>query len=279
LVNNQRNSFLASRAFYSSIFGTQNVYGGAVNQVDYENISRETVSGFYSQNIQGKVKYILLSGHVEPSSLGVLEARLQGLSGSFPPAGTTHLSPQQPDTLFIENPTAVQSTLKMGREWVSRKHPDFTKLQVLNLALGGYFGSRLMRNIREEKGLTYGIYSSVESYLDTGVFYIETEINNDLRETGLSEIKHELAALRNKPIPEDELLLVKNYMLGSFLRGIDGPFSLMDRYKMIVDFGFEYDYFSKFVDTIKAVRASELQDLANQYLTEDSMTTVVAGKK
>ncbi len=279
LVNSQRNNFLASRAFYSAVFGKQNAYGSPVNQIDYENISRETVDGFYSRNIRGRVKHVLLSGDIEHSVLGVLEARLAALSNDFPAPGEIVLTPQQADTFFIENPTAVQSTLKMGRGWVSRKHPDFTKLQVLNLALGGYFGSRLMRNIREEKGLTYGIHSSVESYLDAGVFYIETEINNDLRETGLSEIKHELAQLRNNPIPEDELLLVKNYMLGSFLRGIDGPFSLMDRYKMLIDFGFGYDYFSKFVDTIKAVRASELQDLANQYLTEESMTTVVAGKK
>jgi zinc protease len=279
LVNSQRNGFLASRAFYSSIFGNQNAYGAPVNQIDYENISRETVLSFYNQNIRGRIKYIMLSGEVDLPILAVLQNHLGSLPNQTAEPKPIEKNSQTGHSLFIENPTSVQSTLKMGCEWVNRKHPDFTKLQVLNLALGGYFGSRLMRNIREEKGLTYGIHSSVESYLETGVFYIETEINNELRETGLREIRHELDVLRTNLIPEDELSLVKNYMLGSFLRGIDGPFSLMDRYKMIIDFGFTYDYFSKFVDTIKAVRASELRELANQYLNEELMTTVIAGKK
>lgn len=278
LVNSQRNSFLASRAFYSSIFGSQNAYGSTVNQIDYENISRGTVADFYAHNIRQGVKYILLSGDVEPSVLAVLQAQVGTQTTKKTASGNIIQTSQKPDSLFIENPNSIQSTLKIGRQWVNRNHPDFFKLQILNLTLGGFFGSRLMKNIREEKGLTYGIYSSFESYFEAGVFYIETEINNELRDQGLQEIRNELAKLREIPIREDELSLIKNYMLGSFLRGIDGPFSLVDRYKMLIDFGFSYEYFNKFVDTIKGIRPSNLQDLAQVYLSEESMTTVIVGK-
>jgi predicted Zn-dependent peptidase len=147
------------------------------------------------------------------------------------------------------------------------------------MALGGFFGSRLMKNIREEKGLTYGIYSAMESYLDAGSFYIETEINNELRDTGVTEILKEIADLRENPIGADELNLVKNYLLGSFLRSIDGPFSLADRYKMILDYGFTYDYYTEFVETIRAISAFEIQLLANQYLQEKDLTTIIVGRK
>jgi predicted Zn-dependent peptidase len=146
------------------------------------------------------------------------------------------------------------------------------------MALGGFFGSRLMKNIREEKGLTYGIYSAVESYWDSGAFYVETEINNELRETGRVEILNEIANLRNDLLPDSELSLVKNYLLGSFLRSIDGPFAVADRYKMLIDYGFTYQYYQDFVDTIKGISASELCDLANTYLQEKDLSTVIVGK-
>ena len=278
-VNQQRNSFLNRRAFYSSIFGNQNAYGSAVNQEDYAAISRETVSSFYAKHIHSGIKYVMVSGGASEGVLSVLESFLSGREQSPTPAERIILGGSKPEKLFIENEHSVQSAIRIGRKLFGRKHPDFKKMQVLNLALGGYFGSRLMKNIREEKGLTYGIYSALESYWDGGAFYIETEINNDLRETGITEIHKEIANLRDKPIPNDELHLVKNYLLGSFMRSIDGPFSLADRYKMILDYGFTYDYYTDFVETVRSISALELQELANIYLLEDDLTTVIVGQK
>jgi zinc protease len=279
LINNQRNSFLGRRAFYGSIFGKQNAYGSLVNIEDYQNISRETVSSFYANNILPGFKYIMVSGDVTEAVLKEMEAGFGALPFNPAPLSPIHLEREPAQTIFIQNDYSVQSSIKIGRSFVNRNHPDFNKLQLLNLALGGYFGSRLMKNIREEKGLTYGIFSAMESYLSAGAFYIETEINNDLREIGRTEILGEIQKLREYPMTESELTLVKNYMLGSFLRGIDGPFSLIDRYKMLIDYGFTYQYYQNFVDTIKQTTAQELLDLAHKYLQEDSLTTVIVGKK
>jgi predicted Zn-dependent peptidase len=279
LINSQRNSFLGRRAFYASIFGKQNAYGSLVNIEDYQNISRGTLSQFYTENILPGYKYMLVSGDVSNTVLTELEDVFGSLPNDPTPLSPIEIQPEKPSTHLIENPYSVQSSIRVGRTFVNRNHPDFNKLQLLNLALGGFFGSRLMKNIREEKGLTYGIFSAIESYQNGGAFYIETEINNELREKGLSEIMKEIAKLRENLIPDSELILVKNYMTGSFLRGIDGPFSLMDRHKMIIDYGFTYQYFQNFVDTIKSTTAIELQDLANQYFQEDAFTTVIVGKK
>ncbi len=278
-INSQRNNFLGRRAFYSSVFGKQNAYGSLVNIEDYQNISRETVVDFYAKNILPGFKYILVSGDVSDAVLTELEIGFGDLLFHPTPVSSINLSGKIGQNIFIENPHSVQSSIKIGCSLVNRNHPDFNKLQLLNLTLGGFFGSRLMKNIREEKGLTYGIFSALESYLDAGAFYIETEINNDLRETGHIEILNEIQKLRDHIIPESELTLVRNYMLGSFLRGIDGPFSLMDRYKMIIDYGFTYQYYQNFVDTIKYTTAQDLQDLANTCLQESFLTTVIVGKK
>ncbi|MES2780674.1 MAG: pitrilysin family protein [Bacteroidota bacterium] len=277
-VNQQRNSFLNRRAFYCSIFGKENAYGSPVNQEDYTNISRETVSSFYRENILPGIKYVMVSGEASGAILSQLEASLSHLTNSPVLARKIVLSNNAPEKILLENEHSVQSAIRIGRKLFGRKHPDFKKMQVLNMALGGFFGSRLMKNIREEKGLTYGIYSAMESYWDGGAFYIETEMNNELRDTGVTEILKEVANLRENQIANEELTLVKNYLLGSFLRSIDGPFSLADRYKMILDYGFTYDYYGEFVETIRSISASEIQELANMYLQERDLTTVIVGR-
>jgi zinc protease len=278
LVNSQRNSFLNRRAFYSSIFGNTNAYGAPINKGDYESISRGTVSSFYQENYLPGIKYVLVSGQADGAILGLLDSFLSSLPHQPAEASPVILDETTSENLFIENNVSVQSAIRIGRKLFGRKHPDFKKMQVLNMALGGFFGSRLMKNIREEKGLTYGIYSTMESYWDSGAFYVETEMNNELRETGRIEILNEIAKLRNELLPDSELSLVKNYLLGSFLRSIDGPFSVADRYKMLIDYGFTYQYYQDFVDTIKGISASELCALANTYLQEADLSTVIVGK-
>jgi zinc protease len=278
-INSQRNHFLGRRAFYASIFGNLNAYGSPVNIEDYQSISRETLSAFHAQNILSGCKYILVSGDVSGSVLALLEDHFGSQHNNPVIPSPIQLVKETPSNLFIENSFSVQSSIRIGRSFVNRNNPDFNKLQLLNLTLGGYFGSRLMKNIREEKGLTYGIYSAIESYWDAGAFYIETEINSDLREAGRQEILKEIQKLREHLITESELSLVKNYMIGSFLRGIDGPFSLMERHKMVIDYSLSYEYFQNFVDTIKQTTSLELQELANQYLDPNSFTTVIVGQQ
>ena len=279
MVNMQRSSFLVRRLFYSSIFGETSPYGTFSEPDDYKNISRENILTFFNNHYKNNVKYLLLSGSIDESVIKTTENVFKGLHKNTYIKNDVVAKGKSCDKVFFDKKDSVQSAIRIGRRIVNRAHPDFRKLQILNMILGGYFGSRLMKNLREEKGLTYGIYSAMESFIDDGCFFIETEINNELRDRGLTEIYREIAVLRTELISDSELHLAKNYLLGSFLRSIDGPFSLAERQKILIDFGYGYDYYYEFINMINRITSIELRDLANTYLKEEDLSEIVVGHK
>jgi predicted Zn-dependent peptidase len=184
-----------------------------------------------------------------------------------------------PGKHFIEKSDSVQSALRIGKSSISRSNADFRKLQFLNLIFGGYFGSRLMKNIREDKGLTYGIYSVLEPNLYGASWYIDTDINTKNRTAGIEEIYKEIEIIKTQPIPSEEINTARNYYLGSFLKSLDGPFSLADRLKIIIDNNLTNNYYPEFVSILNNTTAQDLQDLANKYFSIDDIVEVVVGKK
>jgi len=279
MVNMQRSSFLVRRLFYSSVFGETSPYGTFSEPDDYKNISRENILTFFNNHYKNNVKYLLLSGSIDESVIKTTENVFKGLHKNTYIKNGVVAKGKSCDKVFFDKKDSVQSAIRIGRRIVNRAHHDFRKLQILNMILGGYFGSRLMKNLREEKGLTYGIYSAMESFIDDGCFFIETEINNELRDRGLTEIYREIAVLRTELISDSELHLAKNYLLGSFLRSIDGPFSLAERQKILIDFGYGYDYYYEFINMINRITSIELRDLANTYLKEEDLSEIVVGHK
>jgi predicted Zn-dependent peptidase len=280
-VNEERNSYLVRRAFNQAIFGENTLYGSFSNISDIESIQQEQLVDFYKNNFQKGLKYILASGYVDNETIKIINTNIG--SNTFKVydniAKKYMAKKTEPSDLYIDKLNSVQSAIRIGRRLFNRNHPDFREMQLLNLILGGYFGSRLMKNIREEKGLTYGIYSAIEAYPFDACWYIDTEMNNELCETGIKEIYKELAKLRDELIGEKELKTAKNYLLGSFLRSIDGPFSLADRFKILKDFDLEYEYFYEFIEIIKNTTAERLKELANLYLKEEDLTHVIVGTK
>jgi predicted Zn-dependent peptidase len=136
---------------------------------------------------------------------------------------------------------------------------------VLNTLFGGYFGSRLMSNIREDKGFTYGIYSSIVPDVNGGSMTIHTETGTHVVEPAIKEIYHEMQVLCNEPATEEELLLVKNYLLGGLLGDLDGPFSILQRWRTIILNGFDENYFNNNVRIYKTITPAEVQALAQKY--------------
>jgi predicted Zn-dependent peptidase len=180
---------------------------------------------------------------------------------------------------LILKEVALQSAIRSGIVTFNKTHQDFLALQVLNTVFGGYFGSRLMSNIREDKGYTYGIGSGLVSLQNSGYFFISTEVGVDVCSDAIREIYYEMERLKQELITEDELRLVKNYLLGTFLRSVDGPFAMAERFKGIMTYNLGYDYFTRYIATIKSVSASQLRDLANNYFDKNSMIELVVGKK
>jgi predicted Zn-dependent peptidase len=139
-------------------------------------------------------------------------------------------------------------------------------VQVLNNIFGGYFGSRLMSNIREDKGYTYGIHSYLENRIHESAWMISTEAGRDVASATIKEVYNEMKRLRDEPVEEAELHLVRNYMIGSILGDIDGAFQIIARWKNYILNNLSADYFNNSISTIKKITAAELQELANKYL-------------
>jgi zinc protease len=282
LVNNQKVATVARRRFSELVFGAQHPYGRDVREPDFDNMSRERAMSFYSRFYRANNCRIILAGKIHDEVYPLLEAHFgkndwngeSDLSVKTIPVKSVE---QQEHLIYKED--ALQSAIRVGKLMFNKTHEDFHPMQVLNTVFGGYFGSRLMSNIREDKGYTYGIGSGMVSLKHSGYFFISTEVGVDVCGNALKEIYYEMARLREELVTEDELQLVKNYMLGTFLRSVDGPFALADRFKGILEYGLGYDYFDRYVATIKGISASQLRVLANQYLEKESMIELVVGKK
>jgi predicted Zn-dependent peptidase len=150
---------------------------------------------------------------------------------------------------------------------------------VLVEILGGYFGSRLMKNIREEKGYTYGISSSLVSLTESGYLVIGTDVNVDNTQNTIDEVYKEIARLQTEPVSEDELNQVKNYLVGSFQSSLNSPFALCDKYKNIYFNTLQPDFYQQYIHTLLNTDSNSIQQLANQYFKLDSFTEIVAGVK
>jgi predicted Zn-dependent peptidase len=169
----------------------------------------------------------------------------------------------------------VQGAIRIARPFPNRHDPDFMKSQVLNNVFGGFFGSRLMSNIREDKGYTYGIHSYFQNHVAHSAWMVSTEAGRDVCEATINEVYKEMKILREEPVDEEELLLVRNYMIGSILGDLDGPFQIINRWKNYVLNGLDESYFYSSINTIKTITAEQVQELAQKYLIPEEFYELV----
>jgi zinc protease len=281
LVNNKKVSVVGRKKFAELIFGNHHPYGYHTQEQDYTTLKKEEVYRFYKKSYTANQAIILASGHVTEATLKCLDLNF----GDLPLAdaivndaeGARVKEQQTIGTQRVEMKGALQSAIRVGKLLFNRSHPDYCGMQVLNTILGGYFGSRLMANIREDKGYTYGIGSGIVSFSHAGYFNISTEVGVEVTNEALKEIYFEIEKLQNEKVAHSELELVRNYMLGTFLRSMDGPFALADRFKGIYFSGLEYDYYDQYIETVRSITPKQLQDLATKYLQRNEMTELVVG--
>lgn len=280
LINSGKVSHLARRQFSELLFGPQHPYGVNAKTEDFDTLRQSDIITFFRNNYSFKNCFIVAAGNLPKDLHAVLNSHFGDKWGSdsipaikaSPIMGTT-----QQKHLVAKN-DAIQSAIRIGRVLFNKTHEDYFKFQVLNTILGGYFGSRLMANIREDKGYTYGIGSGLTSLVHSGFFYISTEVGSDVTKNALEEIYKEIKLLRENAVSTEELETVRNYILGQFLRSVDGPFALAEKFIAVKEFGLDYSYYSRYFDAVKSVTPNELQYLANIYLQEKDLIECVAGK-
>jgi len=280
-INSQKVNVLARRKFSEILFGASHPYGVDVKEQDFDRVSTTEIKAFFNEHYHAGNCVIIASGKLPGNIVTLLNRYFGSNWQSKTPAQAVapaliHAPEKQQH--YIHRPDAIQSAIRVGRVLFNKTHPDYFKFQVLNTILGGYFGSRLMANIREDKGYTYGIGSGISNLVNAGYFFISTEVGADVTNQTLDEIYKELARLREELVDAHELETVRNYILGHFLRSVDGPFSLADKFKAIWEFGLDYDFYTRYFDAVKTVKPSELRDLANNYLGQQDLLECVVGK-
>jgi zinc protease len=266
IINNEKVNIIARRHFSHLLF-QNHPYGLMVTDNDFDTLNLKDVKQFYQSQYQSIQPTIVLSGKIDASDIAEVSKTFGHLKNLKPYTDLKHSLPTlEAKKHFIEKKDAIQSAIRIGRLLFNKTHKDYFGMQVLNCILGGYFGSRLMANIREDKGYTYGIGSGIASLKHAGYFYISTEVGAEVTKNTLEEIYKEIALLRNELVTEDELETVKSYMLGNILRSIDGPFALAEKFKSVFEYGLDYSYYNNYIKAIKNIQPIDLKNLANQYL-------------
>lgn len=279
-VSLQKNDFLARKHFANALFG-DTPYGSNIQLSHYDALKRADLLGYFKAAYKPQNCTIFVAGKFEEREFNILNSIVgKAWDNNEPSVANTFSFVNVPKgELLVERPDAIQSAIRMGTLAITRNHPDFAGFQVLNCLLGGYFGSRLMANIREDKGYTYGIGSAVASLKDAGYFFIATEVGVEVCSNALAEIEKEINILKDELVQEGELALVRNYMLGAMLGSLENAFSHADKFKNVYFSGLDYSYYDRYIQTVKSVTAAELKDLANKYLDTDTFTKVVVGRK
>ena len=277
-----KTSFIARREFLRLTYGDAHPYGAVFGPEELKALTIEDLKTCHQQYLGLGNCFILAVGRFEEEQLiGELETHFGKEPATGKIEGLSHAANAEIVTAsgrHYKEQEGMQATLRLGHLGLKRKHDDYYPMIVVNTILGGYFGSRLMKNIREEKGLTYGIYAIWYSDKYSGHFSIQGDVSNDKIELALSEIRKEIQRLIDEPIPEDELTLVKNYLLGKSVSERESPFQLSNlmRYSLAYDISFE-SLDQKF-DIIQNLQVSDIQRLAQQYYHPDQLLEVISGK-
>ncbi len=276
----QKADVVAYREFTRSLYGSDHPYGYNSTADMYRSIERDTILDHYEAYFHSGNCRMVLSGGASDEIVELIDQTLcqpMPKGKTHPPAWREVRAPASGRFQQALEPS-VQTAIRLGCRAPTRHHPDYPGLFVLNTILGGYFGSRLMANIREEKGFTYNIYSSLDSMRFDAYMYIGTEVGHDYVEATKREIGYELESLRKKQVAGEELQMVKNYIMGSFLTLLDGPFQTADLIKGLLIEDVPLAAFSGWVEAIRDTTPENLQRLAGAYLDPDKMWEVIVGK-
>lgn len=276
-VNLKKSDFVAGRLIDEYVYGLQHPYGKYSSAEAYDAINRQQLQDYYKQYYQQGKCIIFIAGKLPKAIIEQLNSNFGHLPLNNAVTEKQHIiqAAKQKKYRISNDKEGVQGSVRMARPFPNRHHPDFNKCMVLNNLFGGFFGSRLMSNIREDKGYTYGIHSYIQNHIHETAWMVSTEAGRDVCEATITEVYKEMDILRRELVDEEELLLVKNYMMGSILGDLDGPFHIIAKWKNIILNQLPQTFFYDTINTIKTVKAVELQEMANKYFEPSAFYELV----
>lgn len=280
-INSRKVDVVSQRYFENSLWGSDHPLGHVVEATDYDAITREDILDYYNSHYGSCNCTMFVSGSVD-------ETMLESLKNSF---GSIVWGCEEkclsvdvampnpiPGRRFVQLQDTMQSAVKIGFMAMSSVHPDFYKFRFLCVLLGGYFGSRLMSNIREENGYTYHISAELDAYGDRNAFMISSETAHEYVEPLINEVYREIDRLITERVEESEIELVRNYIMGELCREYEGQSAKSEVFINTWLSGVGFETVNNYLNEIKSVTADDLQRLAREYLKKENMIEVVVGK-
>jgi zinc protease len=271
-INKEKTSYVVSQLIRKNIFGNH-PYGTSLEEKDVLELAPAQLKSFHANNFRPTAIFVTTHPSVAIEEftaffgLFVAAAHDKSTAPTITPGQKNEHVPKE----------GVQTSLRVGRRSMMRTDASYPDLLLFNHILGGYFGSRLMKNIREEKGLTYGIYSSVNPFIHESFFAIGADVNKENRDLALDEIRKEIKRMRTEPVDAEELEIARNHFLGSLQSEVANPFSVTDKVKNIHLNGLPKHYYPKLFQKINSLTAEDLLAVGEQHVHEDSMFIATVG--
>jgi zinc protease len=281
LVNLEKTSYLASQSFKENLFGFGHFLGRTLDEKAIDSIEQKDIVSYFNSYFLNKPVKIFVSGKIEQQEIDILSEQF----GNYKTNGKLTNSNEKFEihknnrTVLIDKPESLQSSIRIGKATIDRQHPDYVAFKVCNTILGGYFGSRLMKNIREEKGLTYGISSSHSPVPNYSYVLIGTDVKKEFTQATINEIHKEIKLLQTQLVDNEELEVVKNFIIGEFASSFNTPFDIAEKHKVTIFENLPSDFYGAYINKIKAVTAFNVMEAAQKYLDADSMIEIVVGGK
>lgn len=280
-IERKKVAYVAREQHQAMLFGDKHPYGSYATPESYDKLHLEDLVTYHRDFYCPEECLIIIAGNGCINTLALLEQYFgnnawKKSEAKIPKRFPIPSTASEKELTFTKE-DAVQSAIRVGKIAITQTHPDFVKLSVLVTILGGYFGSRLMKNIREDKGYTYGIHASLVPFKEAGIIVISTEVGKQYQEETVKEIMLEIERLSTELISEEELELVINYITGELIRSVDGPIAISEILESLSVFNQDFSYLSDAYKETNRITSKELQNLAKQYLRVDDMKVCIVG--
>jgi len=280
-IDQERVEALTRKAMLAALFGDQHPYGKTGGTDDVNALKPDDLAPFYTSRYRGKGAKMLICSTRPDEVLQAIEKRMEGLplmntiapgEADLPLSG---LEPSKQKLLLSKKKDAVQASIRVARPVINRSHPDFVNLSILSTIAGGFFGSRLMKKLREEKGYTYGIGGSIQAMKDHAYLVFSTTVGNEVYRDALADIRLELLKIHEQPVPDEELSLVKKYLAGDLQRRLDGALAQAELLRMLITHDQDFSDIERYANQLSSITSEQLMESAAQYFDPESFIEVV----
>lgn len=275
-LNNEKTASKANQLFRKSLFGFEHPFGAEIGEQEVDEINAELLLDYYKNLLWNSVEFFV-TGDLNPSELQTLILGFQNLPNRIPTIESIS-NPVSSTLGEIESRgDAVQTSIRIGGWSIPKSHEDYIPLTVFNTILGGYFGSRLIKNIREDKGHTYGIHSSLAEIGDYNYWVISADVQKVFYQEVIDQIYLEIQNLITVPLDLDELEVVRNYMIGQMLSAFSSSFDLIDRYKSVHFSGLDFNYYRQKLEFLKNFTEVDILKIGEKYFSKHPFIEVAVG--